>query len=196
MNLIDLENLSGLTYLFWDFEDDEEDDNSNQPVPTGQDLATKLPRRHQWKAFNKKYGKLTKALCEVIENYMGFHGYLLCDLESRELLCHIVGQLDKANQYFGQPEKTQNKKEAAIDYQAVEMYVQTEAVQDIYDKYIECDDLIPAAGGTGEANGNQATATSQPETGAGDSHKMRSDAIQESQDLKNGAFEKVQIHEK
>lgn len=75
-----------------------------------------------------KYGKLSKSLCELIENYMGFHGYLMCDLTSRELLCHIIGKIDRANGYFEQPEKVKNQREAAIDYQAIEMYVQTEAV--------------------------------------------------------------------
>lgn len=65
MNLIDLENLSGLHYLFWGIGDDS-DDESSAPKPK--------------KSFNSKYGKLTKGLCELIENYMGFNGYLLCDL--------------------------------------------------------------------------------------------------------------------
>jgi len=33
-----------------------------------------------------------------------------------------------------------NKKEAQIDYQAIEMYVQTQAVSELYGKYIDSDD--------------------------------------------------------
>ena len=79
----------------------------------------------------------------MIESYMGFSGYLLCDLTSRELMCHIIGQIDKANGYFEQPEKVKNARESAIDYQAIEMYVSTEAVQELYDKYIDCDTPVP-----------------------------------------------------
>ena len=118
MNLIDLENISGIHYLFWD----EDDDEIEQP------------------SFTKKYGKLSKNLCELIENYMSHEGYLLLDITSRELICYLIGKIDRANGYFDQPEKVKNAKEAAIDYNAIEMYVQTEAVQDLYDKYIECDD--------------------------------------------------------
>lgn len=114
MNLIDLENIGGIHYLFWG----EGDSNK----------------------FNQKYGKLNRSLCEVIENYMCMDGYLLLDITSRELICHIVGKIDKANGYFDQPEKVKNPKEAAIDYQAVEWYVSSEAVQDLYDKYIDTDE--------------------------------------------------------
>jgi len=71
---------------------------------------------------------------------MSHEGYLLLDLTSRELICHILGRIDKANGYFLQPEKVKNEREAAIDYHAIEWYYNTEAVQDIYDKYIECDE--------------------------------------------------------
>ena len=67
---------------------------------------------------------------------MGWHGYLLCDLESRELVCHIIGKIDKANQYFAQPERLQNKREQSIDYEAIEDFVLHDAVDQIYDKYI------------------------------------------------------------
>ena len=106
MNLIDLENISGIGYLFWG----NFDETDSKPT------------------FNKKYGKLSKSLCELIENYMSYEGYLLLDLTKRELLCHILGRIDKANGYFEQPEKVKNPKETAIDYQACEWYVQTEAV--------------------------------------------------------------------
>jgi len=108
MNLIDLENIAGIHYLFWDG-DDENDPNSKP-------------------SFNKKYGKLSKNLCELIETYMSHEGYLLLDITSREFICYIIGNIDKANGYFEQPEKVKNPKEAAIDYNAIEMYVQTEAV--------------------------------------------------------------------
>lgn len=107
MNLIDLEHIAGIHYLFWGASEE-----SNDPKPS----------------FDKKYGKLTKNLCELIESYMSHEGYLLLDLTSRELICHIVGKIDKANGYFEQPEKVKNQKEMAIDYQAVDWYVQTEAV--------------------------------------------------------------------
>lgn len=123
MNLIDLENISGISYLFWGEE--------NEEVPE--------------KSFKKKYGKLTKSLSELIENYMSYEGYLLLDLTQRELICHILGRIDKANGYFEQPEKVKNPREAAVDYQAAEWYVQTEAVSDLYAKYIDCDeDEAPA----------------------------------------------------
>jgi hypothetical protein len=56
MNLIDLENISGIGYLFWGA-----DDPSGSP-------------------FNQKYGKLSKSLCELIEGYMAQDGYLLLDI--------------------------------------------------------------------------------------------------------------------
>ena len=102
MNLIDLENIAGIHYLFWGTGDED-------------------------KPFNKKFGKLNKNLCEVIGNYMAMDGYLMLDITSRELICYIIGKVDKANGYFDQPEKVKNPKEAAIDYQAVEWYVQSEA---------------------------------------------------------------------
>lgn len=80
MNLVDLENLSGLHYMFWDFGDDDGD------TPA--------------KAFDRKYGALTRSLADLIESYMNFNGYLLCDISCKELLVHIIGQLDKSNGYF------------------------------------------------------------------------------------------------
>ena len=93
MNLIDLENIAGIHYLFWDGEDD---DPNSKP------------------SFNKKYGKLSKSLCELIETYMSHEGYLLLDITSRELICYIIGKIDRANGYFEQPEKVKNPKEAAF----------------------------------------------------------------------------------
>lgn len=116
MNLIDLENLSGLHYLFWGADKEFEDET---------DMT---PKQKKLTAFNRKYGKLSLNLCELIENYMGFSGYLLLDISCRELVCHIIGQLDKSNGYFEHPEKVKNSKEAQIDYQAIEMYVYTQAV--------------------------------------------------------------------
>jgi len=80
MNLIDLENISGIHYLFWG--DTDEDNIEARP------------------SFAKKYGKLSKSLCELIEGYMSYEGYLLMDLTCRELICHILGRIDKANGYF------------------------------------------------------------------------------------------------
>ena len=71
MNLIDLENLSGLHYMYWDFGDDDGD------TPA--------------KAFDRKYGALTRSLADLIESYMNFSGYLLCDISCKELLVHIIG---------------------------------------------------------------------------------------------------------
>lgn len=115
MNLIDLENLSGLHYLFWGLGEDSDEDDS-------------LPPRHLRKytpqqLFNNKYGKLTKGLCELIENWAGMSGYMLLDLTSRELLCYIIMQIDKSNGYFDQPEKVKNEKEMAIDYETVDRFV-------------------------------------------------------------------------
>ena len=125
MNLIDLENLSGLHYLFWGLGEDSDEEE--------------MPPQHRtpWQAFNKKYGKLTTGLCELIENWVGMSGYLLLDLTSREMLCYIIMQIDKSNGYFEQPEKVKNEKEMAIDYETVDRFVQTEAVMQIYEKYVE-----------------------------------------------------------
>jgi len=45
MNLIDLENLSGLSFMFWTYDEDEEENEvqEQQSMPIGKDLATKLP---------------------------------------------------------------------------------------------------------------------------------------------------------
>jgi len=140
MNLIDLENLSGVGYLFWGMDGDYEESDEDEDKKRKRLNELNQPYKN-CKNFNLKYGKLSKSLCELIENYMGFSGYLLLDITSRELMCHIIGQIDKQNGYFEQPEKSKNKREAAIDYQAIEMYVQTEAVQEIYDKYIDLDEV-------------------------------------------------------
>ena len=122
MNLIDLENLSGLHYLFWGMGEDEDDS--------------------KFGAFNKKYAKLTNGLCELIENYAGMSGFLLLDIHTKEMLAHLIGQVDKSNGYFNQPEKVKNEREAAIDYNAIELFVSTEAVQMLYDKYVDpCEEV-------------------------------------------------------
>jgi hypothetical protein len=93
MNLIDLENISGINYLFWGEINDEEQ-----------------------KPFDKKYGKLSKCLVELIEGYMSNEGYLLLDLNSRELICYILMKIDKSNGFFDHPIRVKNEKESKIDY--------------------------------------------------------------------------------
>lgn len=68
MNLSDLENLSGISYLFWNPYGDEEDE------PEEGKLNPRI-------GFNRKYSKLSASLSELIEQYMGFSGYLLLDVE-------------------------------------------------------------------------------------------------------------------
>jgi hypothetical protein len=93
MNLIDLENISGINYLFWGEINEEEQ-----------------------KPFDKKYGKLSKCLVELIEGYMSNEGYLLLDLNSRELICYILMKIDKSNGFFDHPMRVKNEKESKIDY--------------------------------------------------------------------------------
>lgn len=55
-------------------------------------------------------------------------------------MCNLLMQIDRTNGYFYDPEKLRNEKETQIDYEAVERYIDTEALLDIEEKYLEHDD--------------------------------------------------------
>ena len=56
-------------------------------------------------------------------------------------MTHAILRFDKANQYFDQPCRLENKKETMFDFDAIEQYYQTsEAIMDIEEKYFKSDD--------------------------------------------------------
>ncbi len=99
MNLSFYSSITGLEYLFWQDPSDES-------------------------AFTKKYGKLSKTICEVIERF-NLVGFNLIDITNKLCVCNIVMQIDKGNGWFYDAEKVGNPKEMEIDYEAVEKYVDT-----------------------------------------------------------------------
>ena len=55
-------------------------------------------------------------------------------------MTHAILRLDKANQFFEQPSRLENKKETEIDFDAVEQYYQSsEAIIDLEEKYFNSD---------------------------------------------------------
>lgn len=51
---------------------------------------------------------------------------------------NAVMKIDRCNQYFSQPDRLENEKETAIDYEAVEQYFESsEAITDLEDKYFD-----------------------------------------------------------
>ena len=110
MNLSFYSSISGLQYLF--FEDPAQSE------------------------FNKKYGKLSRSICEVIEKF-NLVGFSLIDINNKMTMCNVLGQLDKGNGFFFDPEKVQNPKEMDIDYEAVDRYIESELVLDIEERYLD-----------------------------------------------------------
>eukprot|EP00347_Sterkiella_histriomuscorum_P009593 403340612 len=115
MNLSFYNSISGLEFLF--FEDQAKENQS---------------------PFNAKYGKLSRSICEVIENF-NLVGFSLIDINNKMTICNILQQLDKGNGYFLDPEKVQNPKEMEIDYEAVDRYIDSEVLLDIEEKYFDND---------------------------------------------------------
>ena len=119
MNLTFYNEISGLKYLFYECQEEEED--AGQPKKT---------------PFQIKYGKLTSQLCELIENF-NLVQYSLIDITNRLSMCHVLMQLDNANGYYHDPQKLANPKEMEIDYEAVKEYYEHEFVMDLEEKYLE-----------------------------------------------------------
>ena len=71
--------------------------------------------------FQKKYGKLSRSLCEVVDKF-NLVGFCIVDIHDKVSMCNIIMQIDKANGYFYDPEKTSNPKEMEIDYDSVREY--------------------------------------------------------------------------
>ena len=56
-------------------------------------------------------------------------------------MTHAILRLDKANQFFEQPCRLENKKETELDFEAVEQYYESsEAIIDLEEKYFKSDD--------------------------------------------------------
>lgn len=99
MHLFFYSNLSGLEHMFM-FEDEQ-----NTP-------------------FQKKFGKLTKNLSEVIEKF-ALVGYVLMDIHDKFSMCNVLMRIDKSNGYFYDAEKVKNPKEREIDYEFIQNYFET-----------------------------------------------------------------------
>lgn len=55
-------------------------------------------------------------------------------------MTHAILRLDKANQFFEQPTRLENKKETEIDFEAIEQYYQSsDAIIDLEEKYFGSD---------------------------------------------------------
>lgn len=99
MNLSFYNTLNGLEYLY--FGEDEKE------TP-----------------FSKKFGKLTKSLCEIVDKF-SLIGYSLLDIHDKFSMCNILMMIDKGNGYFYDSQKMQNPKEREIDYDSIENYFRT-----------------------------------------------------------------------
>ena len=56
-------------------------------------------------------------------------------------MSHAIMKIDKANTYFEQEFRLSNKKETALDYEAIEQYfLSSEAVMDLEDRYFKDSD--------------------------------------------------------
>lgn len=69
--------------------------------------------------FEKKFGVLSKRLCEVVDKF-SMIGFTLLDINDKFNMCNIIMMIDKSNGYFYHPEKVKNKKEQEIDYEQIE----------------------------------------------------------------------------
>ena len=74
--------------------------------------------------FERKHWNLSKALCEIVENF-GLVGYSILELDNKFSMCNILMKIDKGNGYFYHPDKQENEKEKQIDYEAIENYFQS-----------------------------------------------------------------------
>lgn len=72
--------------------------------------------------FAKKYGKLSKELCDLIERF-NMVSYTLIDITNKLLMANILMQIDSQNGYFYDPQKLANPKEREIDYEGVGQYM-------------------------------------------------------------------------
>lgn len=114
MNLTFYNEIQGLNYLFYDAQ------------------FAETP-------FQKKYGKLTLEMCNVIDNF-NLVQYTMIDITNKMLMAHILMKLDEANGYFLDPQKVSNPKEMEIDYESLKDYYEHEAIMDLEEKYLEASD--------------------------------------------------------
>lgn len=117
MGLSFYSSISGLRMMF--FEECQEEEESSPLTP-----------------FQKRYGKLTRELCDLIERF-NMVSYSMIDITNKMSMAHIVMQMDQANGYFYHPQKVANKKEMDIDYESLRNYFEHEALIDIEEKYLE-----------------------------------------------------------
>lgn len=89
--------------------------------------------------FMKKFGKLSKELCDLVERY-NMVSYSMIDINDRMFMCNIVMLLDQANGYFYDAQKMENPKETEIDYESLKEYMEHEAVMDLEEKYFDAPD--------------------------------------------------------
>lgn len=68
--------------------------------------------------FEKRYGKLSVELCDLIERF-NMVAYTLIDITNKMLMANIMLQIDSANGYFYDPQKLANPKEQEIDYEGL-----------------------------------------------------------------------------
>ena len=118
MNIMFYEGCTnGLKFLFFD------------------DFETTKDPQAKVSQFARRFSKMTKNMCEVIESYSQVN-FSMCDTSNKLFLSNILMKLDKANNYWYQPQRIESDKENMIDYEAVEMYFySSEWVSDLEDKY-------------------------------------------------------------
>ena len=77
------------------------------------------PANEEVSPFKRKFSKLTMNLCEMIETYSQV-AFNLVDIRDQMSMSHAIMKIDKANSYFEQEFRLSNKKETALDYEAIE----------------------------------------------------------------------------
>lgn len=96
---------------------------------------TEADRKEANKSFSHRYSRLTKSICELLENYSQV-AFTLLDITDRLFLTNAIMKIDKANSFFSQPARLENPKETQLDYEAVEQYFDSsEPPMDLEDKY-------------------------------------------------------------
>lgn len=121
MNLMFYEGCTnGLRYLFFDeFESASENEQNGKPESK----------------FKQRYSNITKSLCEMIESYSQVN-LSMCDISNKLSLTNTLMKIDKANNYWYQPQRLESEAENKIDYEAVDYYFQSsEWITDLEDKY-------------------------------------------------------------
>ena len=72
--------------------------------------AKELEKKNAKATFSDRFARLTQSLCDLLETYQQV-SFTLVDITDRMSMTHAIMRLDKANQFFDQPTRLENKKE-------------------------------------------------------------------------------------